>query len=85
MQFELTGRTHYGSGSNLATARANLFTAPAPSCSAALPAHHPVRRSAGPDRELDRAQHTLDVATGAWTALDRLSRLQREKTQRGPR
>ncbi|GAA3156073.1 hypothetical protein GCM10017687_87630 [Streptomyces echinatus] len=44
VQFELTGRTDYGSGSNLATARANLDGTRAVLSPAASAAHRPVRR-----------------------------------------
>ncbi|MER5697500.1 EfeM/EfeO family lipoprotein [Streptomyces mirabilis] len=82
VQFELTGRTDYGSGSNLATARANLdgTRAVLSRLRSLLTARY--ADLPGLDRELDRAQHTLDSFRhgGAWTALDRLSRAQREKT-----
>ncbi|MGW2646168.1 EfeM/EfeO family lipoprotein [Streptomyces sp. NPDC001393] len=80
VQFELTGRTDYGSGSNLATARANLD-----GTREVLSRLRPLlaTRYAGlPEllRELDRAGHTLDGfhRGGSWTALDRLTRAQRE-------
>ncbi|MFG2887092.1 EfeM/EfeO family lipoprotein [Streptomyces sp. NPDC048297] len=92
VQFELTGRTDYGSGSNLATARANLdgtrevLTRLRPLLAtryAQLP---------GLEMELDHAQHTLDSFharsdgsarsdrghASAWTPLDSLTRTQRE-------
>ncbi|MGW2485825.1 EfeM/EfeO family lipoprotein [Streptomyces sp. NPDC001606] len=80
VQFELTGRTDYGSGSNLATARANLdgtrevLSRLEPVLAtryAGLPALH---------KELDRARHTLDGFHGpaGWTPLDRLGRARRE-------
>ncbi|MGW0765596.1 EfeM/EfeO family lipoprotein [Streptomyces sp. NPDC002676] len=82
VQFELTGRTDYGSGSNLATARANLdgtrqvLSRLRPLLATRYP------RLAGLDRELDRAQHTLDGFRHGdrWIPLDRLSRAQREGT-----
>ncbi|MFF4209580.1 EfeM/EfeO family lipoprotein [Streptomyces sp. NPDC001796] len=81
VQFELTGRTDYGSGSNLATARANLD-----GTRAVLSRLHPLLTTRYPDlpgldRELDRAQHTLDGFhhEESWTPLDRLDRSQREQ------
>ncbi|MGW2419661.1 EfeM/EfeO family lipoprotein [Streptomyces sp. NPDC001709] len=80
VQFELTGRTDYGSGSNLATARANLD-----GTREVLSRLKPLlaTRYAGlPElqKKLDRARHTLDALHhgGPWTPLDRLSRAQRE-------
>ncbi|MEW2157868.1 EfeM/EfeO family lipoprotein [Streptomyces sp. NPDC007189] len=80
VQFELTGRTDYGSGSNLATARANLD-----GTREVLSRIEPLlkTRYAGLpelDKELNRAQHTLDGFRhqGSWTPLDRLGRAQRE-------
>ncbi|QHA10114.1 EfeM/EfeO family lipoprotein [Streptomyces broussonetiae] len=82
VQFELTGRTDYGSGSNLATARANLD-----GTREVLSRLRPLLTTRyadlpGLDKELDRAQHTLDGFRhgGRWTALGRLSRAQREQT-----
>ncbi|MGW4563474.1 EfeM/EfeO family lipoprotein [Streptomyces sp. NPDC004561] len=82
VQFELTGRTDYGSGSNLATTRANLD-----GTREVLSRLHPLLTTryadlAGLDSELDRAQHTLDgFRHGAgWTPLDHLTRAQREHT-----
>ncbi|WP_225829687.1 EfeM/EfeO family lipoprotein [Streptomyces sp. NK08204] len=82
VQFELTGRTDYGSGSNLATARANLD-----GTRQVLSRLRPLLTTRYPhlsflDRELDRAQHTLDGLRhgGRWPAPDRLSRVQRERT-----
>ncbi|GHK01169.1 iron transporter [Streptomyces sp. Y2F8-2] len=81
VQFELTGRTDYGSGSNLATARANLD-----GTRAVLSRLRPLLTTRYPDlpgleRELDRAQHTLDGFHHgeSWTPLDRLDRSQREQ------
>ncbi|MGW7522364.1 EfeM/EfeO family lipoprotein [Streptomyces sp. NPDC054783] len=80
VQFELTGRTDYGSGSNLATARANLD-----GTREVLSRLRPLlsTRYAGlPElqKELDRAGHTLDGFghAASWTPLDRLTRTQRE-------
>ena len=81
VQFELTGRTDYGSGTNLATARANLdgtrvllgFLRPLLKTRATgLP---------GIDSWMSRAQRTLDAFDhdGRWTPLVRLTRAQREK------
>lgn len=82
VQFELTGRTEYGSGSNLATARANLD-----GTRAVLSRLRPLlatRYDALPalDRAMDRAQKVLDgFRTGeGWTPLERLGLSQREKT-----
>ncbi|MEU6420026.1 EfeM/EfeO family lipoprotein [Streptomyces spiralis] len=82
VQFELTGRTDYGSGSNLATARANLD-----GTRQVLSRLRPLltARYAGLpalDQDLDRAQHTLDGFrhAGRWLGLDRLTRAQRERT-----
>ncbi|WP_019074978.1 EfeM/EfeO family lipoprotein [Streptomyces hokutonensis] len=81
VQFELTGRTDYGSGTNLATARANLD-----GTRVLLGYLRPLlkTRDAG-FAELgdwmDRAQHTLDGLdhSGKWTPLPQLTRPQREK------
>ncbi|MFF4896312.1 EfeM/EfeO family lipoprotein [Streptomyces sp. NPDC001068] len=81
VQFELTGRTDYGSGSNLATARANLdgtaqvMTRLRPLLAtryAGLPAL---------ESELARVAGTLDAFEhdGTWTPLGKLSHRQREK------
>jgi iron uptake system component EfeO len=81
VQFELTGRTDYGSHTNLATARANLdgtrvllgYLRPLLKTRAAgLP---------GIDTWMARAGRTLDGFDhgGHWTPLDRLTRAQREK------
>ncbi|OIK00467.1 Efem/EfeO family lipoprotein [Streptomyces sp. MUSC 14] len=82
VQFELTGRTDYGSGSNLATARANLD-----GTREVLSRLRPLlttRYTDLPvlDQELDRAQHTLDGfrKSAGWTSLDELTRAQREQS-----
>lgn len=85
VQFELTGRTEYGSGSNLATARANLD-----GTRAVLSHLRPLLRTryAGLpvlDQELDTTQRLLDTyhqgpaEAGTWTPLDRLPLDRREK------
>ncbi|MGW7008108.1 EfeM/EfeO family lipoprotein [Streptomyces sp. NPDC054933] len=82
VQFELTGRTDYGSGSNLATARANLD-----GTRTVLGYLRPLltgsRFPGLPrlDSALDRVQRTLDGfdTGGHWTPLGGLSRPQREK------
>jgi len=81
VQFELTGRTDYGSGTNLATARANLD-----GTRVLLGYLRPLlkTRDAGFAELgdwLDRAQHTLDSLdhSGKWTPLAQLTRPQREK------
>jgi iron uptake system component EfeO len=80
VRFELTGRTDYGSGSNLATARANLD-----GTREVLSRLRPLLTTRyadlpGLDRGLDRAGRILDgFRHGArWTPLDQLPRLQRE-------
>lgn len=81
-QFELTGRTDYGSGSNLATARANLD-----GTTTALGYLRPLLTTARlpqlprVDAALDRVRHTLDGfgSDGHWSALNALSRAQREQ------
>ncbi|MEU3986011.1 EfeM/EfeO family lipoprotein [Streptomyces sp. NPDC026672] len=81
VQFELTGRTDYGSGSNLATARANLD-----GTREVLARLRPLLTPRladlpGLDEEMDRTRHTLDsfrTASG-WTPLDRLDRNGRER------
>ncbi|MEU2422148.1 EfeM/EfeO family lipoprotein [Streptomyces sp. NPDC007851] len=80
VQFELTGRTDYGSGSNLATARANLD-----GTEQVLTRLHAVLAGryaglTGLQGELDRAGRTLDAFghDGTWTPLTRLSHRQRE-------
>jgi iron uptake system component EfeO len=80
VQFELTGRTDYGSGSDLATARADLD-----GTREVLSRLNPLlaTRYAGlPElqEKLDQAQHTLDGFHhgDSWTPLDRLTRTERE-------
>ncbi|MFE0513667.1 EfeM/EfeO family lipoprotein [Streptomyces sp. NPDC058964] len=80
VQFELTGRTDYGSGSNLATARANID-----GTREVLSRLRPLLATRyadlpGLEKELQHAQHTLDAFHGgpAWTPLKRLTRMQRE-------
>ncbi|MCX3058673.1 EfeM/EfeO family lipoprotein [Streptomyces beihaiensis] len=82
IQFELTGRTDYGSGSNLATARANLDGS-----REVLDRLHPILTTRYPEladleRELDRARSLVGGFrhNGRWTPLDGLSRAQRERT-----
>lgn len=81
VQFELTGRTDYGSGSNLATARANLdgTRVVLSRLRPLLTGRYP--QLTGVDSELDRAQAVLDHHDqhGQWTPLDRLGRRAREK------
>ncbi|GEC03974.1 iron transporter [Streptomyces spinoverrucosus] len=81
LQFELTGRTDYGSGTNLATARANLD-----GTRVLLGYLRPLLRTRatglpGIDSWLDRTQRTLDSFQhdGHWTPLAELTRAQREK------
>ncbi|MGK3941173.1 EfeM/EfeO family lipoprotein [Streptomyces caeruleatus] len=81
VQFELTGRTDYGSGTNLATARANLD-----GTRVLLGRLRPLLRTrdsvlTGLYAWLDRAQRTLDSFRhgGKWTPLTGLTRAQREK------
>ncbi|MFJ9908189.1 EfeM/EfeO family lipoprotein [Streptomyces sp. NPDC101152] len=80
VQFELTGRSDYGSGSNLATARANLD-----GTREVLSRLRPLLGTRyadlpGLDDELDRAGRLLDGFRrgGSWTPLDGLSRTNRE-------
>ncbi|MFH8342424.1 EfeM/EfeO family lipoprotein [Streptomyces sp. AM6-12] len=82
VQFELTGRTDYGSGSNLATARANLD-----GTREVLSRLRPLLTTRYADlpqlnRELTRAGQMLDGFRhgGHWTALGELTRAQRERT-----
>ncbi|MGW2794344.1 EfeM/EfeO family lipoprotein [Streptomyces sp. NPDC001251] len=80
-QSELTGRTDYGSGTSLATARANLdgtrelLTLLRPLLSTRYPGLPQL------DTWLDRTQHTLDgfAGGGRWTPLDRLGRPDRQR------
>nr|WP_240509654.1 EfeM/EfeO family lipoprotein [Streptomyces malaysiense] len=81
VQFELTGRTDYGSGSNLATARANLD-----GTREVLSRLRPLLTTRyadlpGLEQESTQAGRTLDGFRhdGHWTALDRLTRAQRER------
>jgi len=81
VQFELTGRTDYGSRTNLATAHANLD-----GTRVLLGYLGPLlkTRDAGYSELgdwMDRAQHTLDGFdhSGKWTPLAQLTRPQREK------
>jgi iron uptake system component EfeO len=81
VQFELTGRTDYGSGTNLATARANLD-----GTRVLLGYLRPLLKTrdtglTGLDSWMDRAQHTLDAFDhdGHWTPPADLTRSQREK------
>ncbi|MFR0354377.1 EfeM/EfeO family lipoprotein [Streptomyces sediminimaris] len=81
VQFELTGRTDYGSGTNLATARANLD-----GTSELLGRLRPLLKTRtadlpGIDSWTARTRRTLDGFDhgGHWTPLDRLTRAQREK------
>ncbi|MGW0080085.1 EfeM/EfeO family lipoprotein [Streptomyces sp. NPDC003393] len=82
VQFELTGRTDYGSGSNLATARANLdgTRAVLSRLRPLLAPRYPGLRDL--DREMDRAQALLDSLHHGdrWTPPAGLSRSRREKT-----
>ncbi len=82
LQFELTGRTDYGSGTNLATARANLD-----GTRAVLDVLRSLLTSRYPDLTkvdtwLNRTQAALDAAhrpDGTWIRLADLSREQRQK------
>lgn len=81
VQFELTGRTDYGSGTNLATARANLD-----GTRVLLGYLRPLLKTrttglTGIDAWTSRAQHTLDAFDhdSRWTPLAELTRAQREK------
>jgi iron uptake system component EfeO len=82
LQFELTGRTDYGSGTNLATARANLD-----GTRAVLDVLRPLLTSRYQqlpklDTWLTRTQTTLDAAhrpDGSWTPLAQLDPKQRQK------
>ncbi|MFI5658328.1 EfeM/EfeO family lipoprotein [Streptomyces sp. NPDC051684] len=81
MQFELTGRTDFGSGSNLATARANVD-----GTREVLSRLHPIlaRRYAhlpALERDVRRAGQTLDGLRrdGHWPPLERLGRTRRER------
>ncbi|MGW3652063.1 EfeM/EfeO family lipoprotein [Streptomyces sp. NPDC000878] len=81
VQFELTARTDYGSGTSLATARANLD-----GTRVLLGFLRPLLKTRdtglpGLDSWMDRAQHTLDAfdRDGRWTPPAGLTRIQREK------
>ncbi|RMB81785.1 EfeM/EfeO family lipoprotein [Streptomyces shenzhenensis] len=81
VQFELTGRTDYGSGSNLATARADLD-----GTREVLSRLRPVLTTRyadlpGLDSRLDRAGHLLDGFRhgGRWTPPAQLNRADRER------
>ena len=82
LQFELTGRTDYGSGTTLATARANLD-----GTRAVLDVLRPLLAPRYPDLSkvdswLTRTQTTLDAAhrpDGSWTPLAQLPLKERQK------
>jgi iron uptake system component EfeO len=82
LQFELTGRTDYGSGTNLATARANLD-----GTRAVLDVLRPLLAPRYPDLSkvdtwLARTQSLLDAAhrpDGSWTPLAQLPQKERQK------
>lgn len=82
LQFELTARTDYGSGTNLATARANVD-----GTRAVLDVLRPLLTSRYPalskvDDWLNRTQSTLDAARhpdGTWTPVAQLTQPQRQK------
>ncbi|SED41794.1 iron uptake system component EfeO [Streptomyces sp. 2224.1] len=81
LQSELTGRTDYGSGSTLATARAHLDAT-----RAVLTRLRPLLVTRYPglpyvERELSRTQRLLDGlrTDGRWPALSQLDRAQRER------
>ncbi len=82
LQFELTGRTDYGSGTNLATARANVDG----TC-AVLDVLRPLLKPryaelSKVDFWLDRTKSTLDSAKrtdGTWTPVAQLTQPQRQK------
>jgi iron uptake system component EfeO len=82
LQFELTGRTDYGSGTNLATARANLD-----GTRAVLDVLRPLLTPRYPDLSkvdswLTRTQSTVDGARrpdGSWTPLAQLPQKERQK------
>ncbi|MFF9410687.1 EfeM/EfeO family lipoprotein [Streptomyces anandii] len=82
VQFELTGRTDYGSGSSLATARANLdgTRAVLSRLRPLLTTRYP--QLSGLERELGQARTLLDGfrRDGRWTRPSELSRADREKT-----
>ncbi|MEV7688869.1 EfeM/EfeO family lipoprotein [Streptomyces bungoensis] len=81
LRLELTGRTDFGSGSTLATARANLD-----GTRAVLTRLRPLLRTRYAqlnelEEKVDAAGHTLDGFRhdGRWTPVDRLSLAQRER------
>ncbi|MET8468296.1 EfeM/EfeO family lipoprotein [Streptomyces sp. NPDC004856] len=81
VQFELTGRTDFGSGSNLATARANVD-----GTREVLSRLHPILASRYPglpalERDVRRAGELLDGLRrdGRWPAVDALDRTRRER------
>ncbi|MBB4688937.1 EfeM/EfeO family lipoprotein [Amycolatopsis jiangsuensis] len=82
LQFELTAHTDYGSGTNLATARANLD-----GVHTVLDVLRPVLNTRYPrlstvDGWLKRAEATVESARradGSWTPVSALSRQQRQK------
>jgi iron uptake system component EfeO len=82
LQFELTGRTDYGSGTNLATARANLD-----GTRAVLDVLRPLLTPRYPDLSkvdswLTRTQSTVDATRrpdGSWTPLAQLPQKERQK------
>jgi len=81
VQFELTGRTDYGSGTNLATVRANLD-----GTGVLLGYLRPLLKTrdtglSGLDSWMARTRRTLDGHEhgGRWTPLAGLTRVQREK------
>jgi len=81
IEFELTGRTDYGSGSNLATARANLdgTRAVLSRLRPLLVTRYPGLRQL--EDELDRTQRLLDGFRrgGRWTSPAQLDRARRER------
>ncbi|ATY14283.1 Efem/EfeO family lipoprotein [Amycolatopsis sp. AA4] len=82
LQFELTARTDYGSGTNLATARANLD-----GTQAVLDVLRPVLAPRYPalskvDKWMERTKAALDSAKkpdNSWTPVSQLSAVQRQK------
>lgn len=81
LQFELTGRTDYGSGTSLATARANLQ-----GTRTVLTRLRPLLRTRYPhltrlDTKLDHLGHLLDAERHGtrWTALQHLTRRERQQ------
>jgi iron uptake system component EfeO len=82
LQFELTGRTDYGSGTNLATARANID-----GTRAVLDVLRPLLQPRYPalstvDKWLDRTQSAVDATRkpdGTWTPVAQLTAHQRQK------